>query len=66
MFDVTERVRTGLYLLHSEQSYVTSTALPSLRIHHNILLALQMNQGYNETAFVMQVLLQPGLPNLRN
>jgi hypothetical protein len=38
----------------------------SLRIHQNILLALQMNQGYIETAFVMQILLQPGRHNLRN
>jgi hypothetical protein len=28
------------------------------------LLALQMNLGYNETAFVMQILLQPRRQNL--
>jgi hypothetical protein len=39
---------------------------PSLRIHQNNLLALQMNLGYNKTAFVMQILLQPGRQNLRN
>jgi len=39
---------------------------PSLRIHQNILLALQMNLGYNKTAFVMQILLQPERQNLRN
>jgi hypothetical protein len=29
-------------------------------------MALKMNQGYNETAFVMQILPQPGRQNLRN
>jgi len=39
---------------------------PSLRFHQNILLALQMNLGYYNTAFVMQILFQPGRQNLRN
>jgi hypothetical protein len=29
-------------------------------------MALKMNLGYNETAFVLQTLLQPGRQNLRN
>jgi hypothetical protein len=29
-------------------------------------MAFQMNLGYNETAFVMQIMLQPGRQNLRN
>jgi hypothetical protein len=39
---------------------------PSLRIHQNFLPAHQTNHEYNETAFVMQILLQPGRQNLRN
>jgi hypothetical protein len=31
-----------------------------------MLLVLQMNLGYNETAYVMQILLKPGRQNLRN
>jgi hypothetical protein len=39
---------------------------PSLRIHQNIFLALQINLGYNETTLVMQILLQHGRQNLRS
>jgi hypothetical protein len=38
----------------------------SLRVHQNIPLTVQINLGYNETAFVMQILLQSGRQNLRN
>ena len=31
-----------------------------LYIHQNILPGLQMNLGYNKTASVMQIMLQPG------
>jgi hypothetical protein len=38
----------------------------SLRIHKNVLLAIKMNVGYNESAFVIQILLQFGRQNLCN
>jgi hypothetical protein len=34
--------------------------------HHYFFHSIQMNLGYNETAFVMPVLLQLGRQNLRN
>jgi hypothetical protein len=52
-----------LYLKWKRQKFYKK---PSRRIHQNILLAFNMNLGYNETAFVMQILLQPGRQNLRN
>jgi hypothetical protein len=44
-------------------SEVEEAKKPSLRIHQNVLPALKMNMGYNESAFVIQILLQFGHQN---
>jgi len=55
------------YLTESDKERQPEPPLnPCPRIHQNILLALHVNLGYNETAFVLQVLLQLGRQNLRN
>ena len=47
-------------------SFIAHIEVTIILLSPNILLALQMNLGYNETAFVMQILLQPGSQNLHN
>jgi hypothetical protein len=47
-------------------SFIAHIEIIIILLSPNILLALQMNLRYNETAFVMQILLQPGRQNLRN
>jgi hypothetical protein len=47
-------------------SFIAHIEVNIILLSPNILLALQMNLGYNETAFVMQILLQPGRQNLHN
>jgi hypothetical protein len=52
-----------LYLKWKRQKFYKK---PSLRINQNGFLFLQMNLGYNESAFVTQILPQLGFQNLRN
>jgi len=54
------------YLVESDNERQAEPPRICLRIHQNILLTLQMNLGYNETAFVKHILLQLGRQNLRN
>jgi hypothetical protein len=58
--------KSRIFAIVSEVEMTGIYKKPSLRIHQNILLALQMNLGYKETAFVIQILLQPGRQNPRN
>jgi hypothetical protein len=58
--------KSRIFVIVSEVEMTKILEKPSLLIHQNVLLALHMNLGYNETAFVMQILLQLGHQNLRN
>jgi hypothetical protein len=65
MFDVTERVRTGLNLFDSDNvlrlfDYASVLACNECCLFFLRQMAVQMNLGINETACVMQILLQPG------